>query len=292
MNNIANAFKSMARNLSMTLASFALVFLTLLVVGSVLVLSFNTNYIATEVIQSITISAFVDPNATEEESKQLESELLAINGISEVEYSTKEEELKSISDTFGEDGETIYEFYAPINPLSDVYVVSVDDTVTDFTAVNDEIKELDNIIDSSFGEESTTDNFVKTMQLIQWISIIVSAILAFVSLFIISNTIKLNITARYTEIEIMRLVGATKMYIRMPFVIEGIFIGAVAGLISAGLIHYGYIEALQTEFLAIMSTSLVTSTIIAEYIYLILPIGGMIIGGIGSLFAIRKYLSK
>ncbi len=292
MSNILNAFKSMIRNLSMTFASLLLVTLTLMVVGFISILSLNTNQIATDVINSITISAFVEPDLTLEQSEGLKSQIEAINGVNEAVYSSKEQELADITKTFGEDGDTIYEFYEPINPLSDVYIVSVDENITDFSSINSQISEIDGIMKSTFGEESTTDNFVQTMQLIQQASYLVSAILAFVSLFIISNTIKLNITARFKEIEIMRLVGATKTYIRLPFVIEGLFIGLLGGFIAAGLLHFGYIKALNTNFLSILSTNLLTSTEIAKFLYEFIPVGGMLIGGIGSLLAIHKYLSK
>ncbi len=292
MNNIANAFKSMARNLSMTLASFFLVTLTLMVVGSILVLSLNTNYIATNVINNITITTFVVAEATPEESEAVGAEIEAIPGVKSVEFSSKEEELQDITSTFGEDSETIYEFYEPINPLSDAYIVTVDDSITDFEQINQQIEAIDNVDSSSYGEETTTDNFVQTMEIIQYISILFSIILAFVSLFIISNTIKLNITARYKEIEIMRLVGATKMYIRLPFVIEGLFIGCLGGILSAGILHFTYIQALQTEFLSLIAPSLLPSADVAMDLYIGLPVGGMFIGAIGSIFAIRKYLSK
>ncbi len=292
MSNLANAFKSMVRNASMTLASFFLVALTLLVVGSVMVISLNTNHLVTNVINSITIQTFVSPDATEEQSTGLAQQIEAINGVAAVTFSSKEDELVDITKTFGENGDTIYEFYEPINPLSDVYSVEVEENVTDFEAIATQIEALDYVDSAEYGEESTTSSFISTMELIQKISFAVSIILACVSLFIITNTIKLNITARYTEIEIMRLVGATKMYIRLPFLVEGLFIGVLGGLLAAVFIHIGYINALEMPTLSIVSPSLVNSTEVSKLVYFSLPLGGMIIGGFGSLFAIRKYLSK
>ena len=144
----------------------------------------------------------------------------------------------------------------------------------------------------TYGSESGTENFIKIMKFIQLISIAIAIILIVASMFIITNTIKLTITARKLEIEIMRLVGSTKLYIQLPFMAEGFIIGLLGGILSFVILAIGYTVFAESAYLLALASTFIPVEDVIYYLAIILPIGGMIIGTIASYVATRKYLRK
>ncbi len=292
MNSFTSAINSMKRNFTMSTASILLVTLTLLVVGFVFVVSFNTAKLTESVLDSLKVFAYVDNVATDEESKAIKSEIEKIEGVTSVEFSSKEEELKTLTDSMGKEGEDIQEqFEGESNPLNDVYIATVDLEKYDLETVSQQVEKIDNVELVDYGQSSGTNDFISMMKLIKNASIFVAIVLVFVSLFIITNTIKLTITARRTEIEIMRLVGATAWFIRLPFMVEGMIIGVIGGLISFIALHIFYVEAFNSSALIIIKASLMTVDQMDLILLVSLPLIGMIIGCIGSIAAMRRYLT-
>jgi cell division transport system permease protein len=291
MNNLLGALKSMQRNFTMTFASVILVSLTLLVVGFIGLIAMNTSYITNNVLKTLTINVYVSNTATEEEIKMIEQEIVKIDGVNTVEYSSKEQELALLSDELGND--QIVEFYSgDANPLESVYIVTVDDAELDMAVVAEQIKLIPNVTDVKYGGGGATDNFIATMLFIQKISIVIALLLIFVSMFIIINTIKLTITARRDEIEIMRLVGATKMYIRLPFMFEGLIIGLIGGIMGALFLMIGYDQVLSVQLMMPFKSSLLKINDVVLFLIIGLPLCGMIIGSFSSYLATIKYLNK
>jgi cell division transport system permease protein len=291
MNNLLGALKSMQRNFTMTFASVILVSLTLLVIGFIGIIAMNTSYITNNVLKTLTINVYVSNAASEEEIKIVEDEIKKIEEVNTVEYSSKEQELALLSDELG--NEQIVEFYSgEANPLESVFVVTVDDAQLDMEAVAEQIKLIPNVTDVKYGGGGATDNFISTMLFIQKVSIVIALLLIFVSMFIIINTIKLTITARRDEIEIMRLVGATKMYIRLPFMFEGLIIGLIGGIIGALLLMIGYDQILTTQLMTPFKSSLLELGDVVIFLIIGLPLCGMIIGSFSSYLATIKYLNK
>ncbi len=292
MNSFSSAIKSMKRNFTMSSASILLVTLTLLVVGFVFVVSFNTAKLTESVLDSLKVYAYVDNIADKKESEAIKPEIEKIDGVQSIEFSSKEDELESLMEMMGESGEEMSEtFGGDSNPLNDVYIVTIDLDNYDLDEVSKEVAEIENVESVDYGESSGTNDFISMMKLIKNASIFVAIVLVFVSLFIITNTIKLTITARRTEIEIMRLVGATKWFIRLPFMVEGMIIGVVGGLIAFLALHFFYVEAFNSDALVIIRTSLMAPTSMDKVLLITLPIIGMVIGCLGSFAAMRRYLT-
>lgn len=293
MSSFYIALKSLWRNFSMTFASVLLVTLTLAVVGFVMIISLNVTYISDNVIKSLNMYVYVQPDATQEEIEQVGTELEAIEEVASLEFSTKDEELELLAEDFGGVDSEVYQFFSGnANPLSDVYIITVDDENYDMELIANEIREIPNVEYVTYGSESGTENFIKIMQFIQLISIVVAIILIVASMFIITNTIKLTITGRKLEIDIMRLVGSTKLYIQLPFMAEGFIIGALGGIMSCLILVAGYNVFVESSYLLSISSTFISGTEITRYLTIVLPIGGMIIGTIGSYLATRKYLRK
>jgi cell division transport system permease protein len=297
MSNVWASFittlKGMKRNITMTLASLILVVLTMSVVSFIFVLSINTNYMVKQTVDNLKISVFLDKTLTAEQEVSIAQEILKVDKVADAKLSKKDDELKEVTQLMGEEGSTIYQFFAQENPLSSVYEVTIENSDTqeiDFEVIAKDIEKIEGIEDAKYGDEDATATFVGTMRTIQFVSSFVAAVLVIASVFIISNTIKLNITSRKKEVEIMRLVGATKMFIRLPFLLEGFTIGLIGGIISCLLFVPTYSMAMSTEFLSLLSSSLIPFNTTATAVIVTVPISGMLVGGIASMFAIRKYL--
>ncbi len=291
MNSITSALSSMRRNLTMTSASILLVTLTLLVVGFVFQISVNTTKMTESVLDSLKVYAYVDTTASKEESAKVGEEIKKIAQVKEVTFSSKEDELKALTSTMGSNSAEIQaNFEGDANPLSDVYVVTTDLDKYDLEELSKEISQIENVETAEYGQSNGTNDFISVMKLIQNASVFVATVLVFVSLFIITNTIKLTITARRTEIEIMRLVGATKMFIRLPFMVEGMIIGLVGGLLSFGVLHLFYTQVYSSDVIILIKGSMATIKEMDTLLLISLPLIGMIIGTMGSLWAMRRYL--
>lgn len=293
MNSFYIAIKSLWRNFSMSFASILLVTLTLAVVGFVMMISMNVNHISESVIQSLSMYVYVEPDATQAEIDKVGEELDATAEVEAISYSSKDEELKLISDDFGGEESDVYKFFSgEDNPLSPVYMITIADNNYDMEAIAEDIRQIDNVDYVTYGSESGTENFIKIMKFIQLISILIAVILIVASMFIITNTIKLTITARKLEIEIMRLVGSTKLYIQLPFMAEGFIIGLLGGILSFVILAIGYTVFTDSAYLLALASTFIPPEEIIRYLAIILPVGGMIIGTVGSYVATRKYLRK
>ncbi len=291
MNSIQSALSSMRRNFTMTSASILLVTLTLLVVGFVFQISVNTTKMTESVLDSLKVYAYVDATASDKESKKVGEEIKKLPEVESVDFSSKEDELKAITETMGSNAEDIQKnFEGDANPLNDVYIITTDLEKYDLEELSQKIDKIDGIESTEYGQSDGTNDFIAIMKLIQNTSVFVAAVLLFASLFIITNTIKLTITARRTEIEIMRLVGATKMFIRLPFMIEGMLIGLIGGLFSFGVLHIFYQEIYNSDLLILIKSSLATVGQMDHLLIISLPLIGIVIGSMGSLWAMRRYL--
>ena len=291
MSSLKGAFKSFKRNFAMSSASVLLVTLTLLVVGFVLVIGINTTKMSEDIVDSLNIYTYIPSDLSEEKLKELENNILEVDAVTKVKYSSADTELENVKTYFGENADLINEYFSgDNNPLEAVYVVSIDDSTATFATVATQIEGLEGVAKTDYGSDQGTDNLITMMDLVQYISLSVAIILFIVSLFIITNTIKLAITARRREIEIMRLVGATKTYIRMPFVVEGIFIGLVGGLLSTFILYSGYKVIFTSEYLQIIRSSMYAPKTIGFVLIVALPIMGMVIGIFGSLIALHRHL--
>lgn len=292
MNSFNSAIKGLIRNFAMSSASILLVSLTLLVVGSVLVVGVNTLNVSKNIVDSVSIYAYVDQDITAETIETLKTNVSELEGVDTVTYSTPEQELTDLMVYFEEkDASSIEENYTgDKNPLFGSLQISINESVKDITPIVASIQEIEGVKNVN---DSSTDGLTKLIDLInvvQLFSLGLAILLFSVSIFIITNTIRLAITARRKEIEIMRLVGATKMYIRSPFIIEGMIIGLIGSLVATGVIGSIYNAIFTSQFFAFIQTSIYIPKTMVIILITALPIFGMLIGVVGSIIALRKHL--
>ncbi|WP_407370698.1 permease-like cell division protein FtsX [Carnobacterium sp.] len=285
--HVIDSLKSLKRNGWMSLAAISAVTVTLLLVGSFIAMLMNVNKLATDIENDVSVRVYIDLAANEEQQQQLQSELETLDNVESVEFSSREDELQQVVGSYGDEFNL---FDGDDNPLYDVYIVNTD--VPENTApVAEQIEELDYVTQVNYGG-ATADNLFKTMNTVRNVGAVVIVALILTAVFLISNTIRITIFSRRTEIEIMKLVGATNWYIRWPFLIEGALIGLIGAIIPVTILSFVYIASFDvlTDFLAGTYFALLTPNPFLYQVGGLMLAIGIIIGAIGSFMSIRKFL--
>ncbi len=280
------SFKSLGRNGWMTFASISAVTLTLLLVGVFFIIMLNLNNLATNIEKDVEIKVTIDPAANEEQVETMEKEVKKIDGIDSVTYSSKEEELDKLVLFLGDE----FNVYKTSNPLGDVLYVKAQDP-HDTAKIAKKIDKLDYTYEVFYGK-GKVEKLFNVLKKSRNVGAILIIGLLFIAMFLISNTIRLTINARGTEIEIMKLVGATNSFVRIPFVLEGIWIGLLGALLPMIAVSVGYAKLyaawapkLQDEVFQMLQVS----PFIWQLNGLLLIIG-IFIGMWGSYMSVRRFL--
>jgi len=287
--HIRESLKSIARNGWMTFASVGAVTVTLLLVGVFYVILMNLNEVANSIEEDVTIKVLIDTTATPEQQQALEKELKSMPEIKSVVFSSKDNELNQLVDSFGQQGE-ILKLYEQENPLNDAFLVKAAEPETT-KQVAKKIEKLESVHLVNYGQNDV-DKLFKIISISRNVGLVIIIGLLLTAVFLISNTIKITIVARRREIEIMRLVGATNGFIRWPFFLEGLWLGILGSIIPITIIAilyknvYGYLEPkLKGNFIQILDF-----TPFVYQVSLLLLLMGCIIGVWGSLMSVRKFL--
>lgn len=278
------------RNGVMTFSSIFAVTITLLLIGVISVLALNVQDISANIEEGVRIyvklERSIDENAENEVGKQIKQ----LKGVASATYFSKDEELSKLIDKQGEDGKELFESYRDDNPLGAAYEVEAKDP-TKLASLAKKIKDIPNVNSVNYGGDST-QSMVSTLNTIQTGGTVFIVGLVVVALFMISNTIKITITARSTEISIMRMVGASNWYIRIPFMLEGMLIGLFGAIIPILVLVYGYGALYNYTGGSLMSSMLVLKApmpFIRDFSFILAGLGAGV-GLIGSFVSVRRFL--
>lgn len=287
-NSLRDSFKSVFRNFSLSIASVLCTTITLILVAVAIIVTVNVNYITKTMEHELTIVVYANRDVTDEQINKIESEIKKINTVENVVFKSKEEwklEMKQYSDTLEVTLDNL-----DTNPLLDSFVVKVKD-VKDLSPTTKNIRKLEGVETADYGE-GMVEEIISAFSIIKTITIGMVIALIVVTAFLISNTIKLTIFSRRSEIDIMRLVGASNIRIRLPFVFEGFLLGIIGSLIPIIIAVYGYYILYEKIGLSKVFNivHLVNPFPFIFYTSLILVIIGAVVGMIGSARAVRKYL--
>lgn len=291
--SIRDAFKSVGRNFSLSIASISCISITLIVVGLALILSFNVNNFTKIIKNDVTIVVFLETTTTKEEFEvDIKNQLEQIDNIDKeaIVLKTKEESRKEMMEEDDIFKATMETWPEGENPLRDSYLLKVKD-IEQIKDTVTKIKEIDKVEVVDYGE-GMVEQLIEAFRLVEKITMIIVAILIVVTVFLIINTIKLTIFSRKREISIMRLVGASNLTIKVPFVIEGMLIGALGSIIPIGVVIYGY-TVFYDKFGGQLFSPLIKLISPEPFIFMvagIVLIIGIFVGMLGSSRAVRKYL--
>lgn len=285
-----DAFKSVIRNFSLSLASISCITITLIIVAIAIMASLNINNFTDEIEKDLTIVVFLDRDADANDIKDVKRELDKISNVEKITFISKDqvkEQMREESEVFAKvlDGYDEGE-----SPLKDTYQVKVKE-IEKIKVTADRIKKVDSVSVVRYGE-GMVEKLVSAFTSIKNVTYGVVIALIVVTVFLIVNTIKLTISARKREIGIMRLVGASNFTIKTPFIIEGMILGVLGSIIPIIFTTYGYM-AFYKHFDGYLFSKLIVLIKPEPFIYttsLMVIIIGILVGMIGSASAVKKYL--
>lgn len=282
--------RNLVANRSMSLASISVLTLCLLLIGISFLLLVNMKTLVSDVEKQNVVVAFVKDGIDESSIEKVKTDLQAIPNVTDVKYVSKEDGFSEQLDEFGVEKEMIEGVIE--NPLPNSYRITVSN-ISEFSTTLAAIEAVENI--DSVRESQELINQISTLQKsLTFICVIIVVALIIVSLFIIANTIKITMVSRKVDIQVMKSVGATNTFICWPFMVEGISIGLISGLIAMTLTYaFEKIEGNALNSLFSLFGSHVVS--VSDYWYLLIIgyfVSGMILGSFGSVVSIRKYLKK
>jgi len=289
-NNIADGFKSVFRNFSLSLASIFCITITLILVAVSILLSENVNKFTDEIEKDVTIVVYIEKETKEEDIIKIKESIEVLSNIESITFLSKEDIRLSMSAESDGLGTILGEYNEETNPLLDEYLVKVEDTEKIGETAR-QIKELDNVSTVKYGE-GMVEQLVKIFNTVKRITFAIVVGLIIVTSFLIANTIKITVSNRKRQIEIMRLVGASNSYIKLPFFFEGTILGLLGSLLPIFLSCFLY-AFLYDKLGGILFTeviSLVTPNAILLKLSGILLAIGVIVGALGSYVAVRRYL--
>lgn len=286
--SIRDAFKSVVRNFSLSFASIMCTTITLILVAVAMVAAANINNATKLIEDELTVVVYLNGDVTSEQIENIKTELNSYKNVFETTYKSKDEwklEMSEYDDSF----KTVLD-YLDENPLNDSFVVKVKD-VKKLSETSEFIKGIEGVDTVKYGE-GMVENVISVFDVIQKVVLVVVIALVLVTGFLISNTIKLTIFSRRGEIEIMRLVGASNITIKLPFLFEGFIIGVVGSIIPICITIYGYVilySRMHGKLFSNMIMLIKPYPFVFKISLILLGIGALV-GMYGSIKAVRKYL--
>lgn len=288
---IRDAAKSVIRNFSLSLASISCIAITLIVVSFSIIISYNVENFTEQIRKDVTMVIFLDSNATEQDSNRIEKAIRDTNNVEKLTFKSKKEQASDFAKEDEVFSTIVNSWSENNNPLLDSFELKLKD-VEQIKDMANKIKKMDKVNSVSYGEDMV-NQLITIFDVVKKVSIIAVLALIIVTAFLIANTIKLAIYARKREIEIMRLVGASNISIKIPFVIEGLFLGLIGSILPIIITVYGYISLYDFFGGKIFNSSLARLIQPTPFVYLaslLLMVIGILVGMFGSWQAVKKYL--
>lgn len=292
INNIGYLLKEGIRGIFLHgFMSFAAVFVTvacLLIVGSFTAITHNLSLMVEELNSNSEILAYVDDTYTWDKAKQVESRVRLVDNVSDADLVTREEALDDFRQSFKDP--SLLDNVAPDTLQYRVRILLLDNTKLSET--RDRLLLIPGVVEVS-SPDGLIEGFTNLQEVLQVVSLVLIAILLFVSLLIISNTVKMAMADRKNEISIMKMVGATNGFIRLPFVVQGFTLGMLGAGVAFGLEWLLY-DAMAGKINAYETLSFLSFVPFSQILPLMIPVfigAGMFVGVVGSWNSIRKYMN-
>lgn len=290
--SIRDAFKSVIRNFSLSLASISCITITLIIVAIAVMASFNVQNFTKGIEKDLTIVIFLNNESTEDDVARVEQELREIPNIdkSSITFESKQEVKESMQKESEVFDTVLNEWSEDESPLKDTFQVKVKN-VEQISSTAERIEKIEQVNTVRYGE-GMVDQMITAFSSIEKVTYGVVIALVIVTVFLIINTIKLTISARRREIGIMRLVGASNFTIKTPFIVEGMILGLLGSIVPVIFTTYGYL-AFYNHFDGYLFTQLIQLIKPEPFIYStagIVIVIGILVGMVGSAGAVRKYL--
>lgn len=285
---VKDAFVSLKRNKTISIASIITVLITFFVLGIFMLTATNINKGIENVQSKVEVKIFLKDDIKLIDQREIEIKLREIDGVKDVIYSSKEDEYKNFQETTNESEGLLKGYTFENNPFQAAFTVKLDSPEY-ASNVSEGIKDFEGV-DTIQDQQVLIDRVVGIVKGVRAVGFVLFIILVGVSVFLIMNTTKLTVYSRRREVGIMKFVGATDWFIRWPFVIEGMVIGFLGSVFASIILFFAYrgvftMIVSQLSFVSIVSPIYVLQTLMWQF-----AVGGLVVGGIASVIALRKFL--
>lgn len=284
---IQEVFHSLRRNNWMTFASIGTVAVSLFVLGVFLILVLNMNRLAGMLESQVQISVYLEDHLTDREKRQIGYDIESLQGIDSVTYVDRETAKERLKDRLG-DQKYLLDALSDDNPLPDAFEVTVT-TPSVVESAAGAIDSMQGVEEAKYGQD-VVEHLFDITRLMRIFGFVLMGLLGGATLFIISNTIRLTVFARRKEIAIMKYVGATDWFIRWPFLLEGIVLGCIGGLIAAVALRSFYAAMAAKIYSTLAFFPLMPQYPFMNYVTLTILLAGIVIGAIGSVISLKRFL--
>lgn len=284
---IREGFRSITKHGFMSFASVTVIMACLIIMGSVSLLSVNIDALIKDLENQNEVVAFVDESISDEnEARKIGTALEAVDNVSSVEFVSRDDAMDNFMSKYDSElmegiDETVFRHRFVIH-LTDIALMA--QTKADLEGVSGIVKVNAHL--------DYANSFVTIRNVVSVVSLVLIVMLVFVSVFIMSNTIKLATFGRREEIAIMKMVGATNSFIRLPFIIEGLALGIMGGCL-AFLAEWGVYQLLTGKLVGTLTGSFITVvpfSSVALTVFVLYVGTGIMVGVFGGINAIRNYL--
>ena len=284
---IQEVFHSLRRNNWMPFASIGTVAVSLFVLGVFLILVLNMNRLAGMLESQVQISVYLEDHLTDREKRQIGYDIESLQGIDSVTYVDRETAKERLKERLG-DQKYLLDALSEDNPLPDAFEVTVTTPAVVESAAG-AIAAMQGVEEAKYGQD-VVEHLFDITRLMRIFGFVLMGLLGGATLFIISNTIRLTVFARRKEIAIMKYVGATDWFIRWPFLLEGIVLGCIGGFIAAVALRSFYAAMAAKIYSTLAFFPLMPQYPFMNYVTLAILLAGIVIGAIGSVISLKRFL--
>ncbi|MDF9406988.1 MAG: Cell division protein FtsX [Pelotomaculum sp. PtaB.Bin013] len=281
------AVQSILRNSWLSAASVGVVAVSLLILGSSLLLVVNAGQMAANLESNIEISLFLKDNTTPAQVKQIEDKIKTMPDVAQVEFVTKQRALEEMKKNLG-DKKDILTGLEEKNPLPDAFKIKTR-TVEQVAPLARQLESLPQADQVRYGQ-GVVENLMAFSRWVRTAGLVLMILLGVAAVFLIATTIRLSVFARRREIGIMKFLGATNWFVRFPFLLEGIFLGLTGSLVAVFIIFFGYYSLIGSVQISLPFLQLVSDRNLIMPLMEGLLLLGLFIGAAGSMISMRKFL--
>lgn len=295
--HIGEGIRNLFKNKKSTIASLCIMMATMLMFGIFFIIGENVNHIMKSIEEDQGIQVFIIDKADSKEVQEVRDMISTIDGVASATIYTKQDALDQMKIKWKDHQDLLEQYEGDDNIFPDSVIVKLTD-LEKSASIQEQISQIkingENYIDSIQSSDKTINALINIANGIKIVTGVLLILLIAISVFIISNTIKLTVHARRKEISIMKYVGATNSFIRWPFIVEGMIIGVISALITILIIYGGYTLIISNIVVAFskiqVNISLLTFKDMYQLILIVYMALGIGIGVLGSSISMRKYL--
>ena len=283
---LREAFISLSRNRLLSIATISTVAISILILGFAVLLTINAGALMNYLESDVEIVAFLETDLTKSQITDVKKDLIAINGVKSVKFVSREQALAKLQESYGGKEYNLKETLGK-NPLPNSYEIKANNP-HNVPQIAAQVKKIDGIYKVNYGQ-GVVERLFKVTHWVRIVSMVFIVLLVFAAVFLIATTIRLAIFARRKEIYLMKLIGSTDWFIRWPFFMEGVFLGAVGGVLAILVLAAGY-GSLINHIDMPLFLPLVTNPKILSNVYTGLLICGAVLGILGTWISLNRFL--